>query len=144
MSAQYSPFPGPTPPENNPPINPQYFQPSLFFIEAIALGQTTLVTTSVNHNYVIGQNVRLLIPPTYGCVGLNNKQGVVISIPGANQFVIDLFSLGNTPFIPSPAYGPTLPQVIPIGDFNNGQINSDGRNNNLTFISGSFINISPL
>lgn len=37
----------------------------------------------------------------------------------------------------------TLPQIVAVGDINSGQINSDGRINNLTYINGSFINISP-
>jgi hypothetical protein len=57
---------GPIAPQNNPPINPQFYQPSIFDIASITNGETTLVTTTVAQNYVIGQLVRLLIPQIYG------------------------------------------------------------------------------
>lgn len=134
---------GPVAPQRNPPINPQYYQPSVFTISAIAQGPTTLVTTSVEHNYVIGQIVRLLIPSTYGAQQLNGQQGTVISIPSATQVVATINSLGANAFISSPTYGPTVPQIVAVGDYNSGQINTSGRTNNITYIPGSFINISP-
>lgn len=140
------PFPpdiGPIAPERNPPIHPEYYQPHLFFIIAISLGVTTTITTSIPHDYVIGQMVRLLIPDTYGSRRLNEQQGIVISIPSSTQVTLNINSQGVDPFISSPAFGPTRPQIAAIGDINMGQVNN-GRPNNLTFIPGSFINISPL
>lgn len=137
-------FPGPQPPYTNPPIQPQYFKPSQFIISAITLGQTTTVTTTVNNNYVIGQLCRLLVPTQYGSTQLNEQQGYVISIPASNQVVLAIDSSQNVDaFISSPTYGPTLPQIVAIGDVNNGQISSTGNKNNFTYISGSFQNISP-
>jgi hypothetical protein len=137
-------FIGPIAPERNPPINPQYFVPRAFFISALTLGPTTTVTTSVNHNYVIGQEVRLLIPETFGSYQLNEQHGLVVLIPAPNQVVVTIDSrLANT-FVPTPAYGPTLPQIIAIGDQNSGPINASGRSPTGTFIPGSFINISPV
>ena len=138
-----SPFPGPIAPESNPPINPQYYQPSVFYISAITLGNTTTVTTSVNHNYVIGQLFRLLIPPTYGSVQLNQQQGYVIGIPAADQVVVNINSTKANAFVASPTYGPTPPQIVAIGDQNSGQISSTGNVQINTYIPGSFINISP-
>jgi hypothetical protein len=137
-------FPGPTPPFTNPVIDPDAFQPSQFFISAITLGKTTTVTTTVNNNYVIGQLCRLLIPAQYGSIQLNEVQGYVTSIPALSQVVLSIDSSRNVDaFISSPAYGPTLPQIVAIGDVNTGQINSNGSQNTLTYIPGSFINISP-
>lgn len=144
MSHSHNITRGPTAPENNPPINPQYFQPSLFDISALVLGVNTLVTTSVNHNYVLGQNVRLLIPNTYGSIQINERQGIVIAIPAPNQVLVDINSIGADLFIAAPSYGPTKPQIAAIGDVNSGPINANGRKNNGTFISGSFLNISPI
>lgn len=138
-----SPFPGPIAPESNPPINPQYYQPSLFYISAITLGANTTITTSVDHNYVVGQLVKLLIPFTYGAQQLNQQEGYVISIPAPDQVVVNINSIKANAFIPSPTYGPTLPQIIAVGDVNSGQINASGRIQNITYINGSFINISP-
>lgn len=138
-----SPFPGPIAPENNPPINPQFYQPSKFIISALVEGVTTAVTTLVDHDYVIGQQVRLLIPESYGAIGLSGQQGYVISIPSPNQVVVDINSTNLNAFNPAPAFGPTPPQIIAIGDIQSGAINSQGRINNGTFIPGSFIDVSP-
>lgn len=133
---------GPIAPESNPPINPQYYQPSVFSISAITLGQTTTVTTSVDHNYVIGQAVKLLIPPSYGSFQLNGQTGNVIAIPAANQVTVTINSTKSNAFAIGPTTTPA--QIIAIGDVNSGPINAQGRMNNGTFIPGSFIDISPV
>ena len=136
--------PGPIAPENNPPINAEFYQPSVFFISAITLGPTTIITTSVNHNYVIGQIVRVLITEFYGTWQISEQQGLVIAIPAPNQVTVTIDSTNANAFIANPPFGPTQPQIVAVGDQNSGQINQNGRNNNITFIQGSFINISPL
>jgi len=136
------PYTGPIALGNNYPINAQYYSPQFFFISNITLGLTTTVTTTVSQDYVIGQNCRLIIPEANGCSQLNEKQGIVISIPASNQVVLNIDSSMNVdPFVTSTA--DTQPQILAIGDVNSGQINT-GRTNNLTYIPGSFINISPL
>ena len=132
----------PTPAYQNPPIEPQYFQPSQYFISAISLGQTTTVTTTVNHNYVIGQQVRLIIPPDFGTRELNGQTGYVILIPSANQVTLSIPSVGFTSFIA--ATDATQPQIIAIGDLNFGFNQPSGTVGLGTSISGSFLNISPL
>jgi len=140
-------MPGPRPPFSNPPIEPQNFQPSVFVISAISLGVNTTVTTSVNNNYVVGQQVRLLIPDKYGSRELNEQTGIVLSIPAPNQVILDINSNGASSFIASPTFLPfqtkTLPQIAAIGDVNSGIISSTGRSIPTTNIPGSFINISP-
>lgn len=130
----------PIPLYQNLPIEPQFYQPSFFFISGIALGQTTTVTTTANVNYVIGQQCRLLIPPSFGCRGLNGQTGFVISIPAANQVVLNIYSVGLDPFSSSSAT--TQPQIMAIGDVNTGYQSSTG---NLVqpLIPGSFENVSP-
>lgn len=145
----FPPLVGPTAPERNPPIEPQNYQPSEFTITAISYGPTTTVTTAespygVNNNYVIGQQVRFLIPTTYGANELNEQTGYVIALPGLNQVTINVNTTTVSPFQATPAYGPTPPQLVPLGDVNSGQINSTGRLNQGTYIPGSFINISPV
>jgi hypothetical protein len=137
------PFPGPIPPESNPPINPQYYMPSRFNISNISIGLSTVVTTSVNHNYVIGQEVRLLVPVFYGTFQISEQTGLVIAIPAADQVTVNINSVGYSAFIASPVYGPTPPQIISIGDVNSGPINSKGISLQGTAIPGSFVNISP-
>lgn len=137
----------PIPAYANVPIEPQFYQPLVFIISAITLGETTTITTTLDMDYVIGQEVRLLLPSKYGSRGLNEQTGIVISIPAPNQVIIDIDSNGVDPFISSPTFLPfqskTPPQIVAIGDVNSGPINAMGRVNNGTFIPGSFINISP-
>lgn len=132
---------GPIAPESNPRINPQYYLPSVFDISAINLGSQTTITTSVNHNYVIGQSIRLLIPMTYGSFQLNGLQGIVTAIPAANQVTVNIDSKQANAFKIGATTTPA--QIIAIGDVNSGVINATGRINNGTFIPGSFIDISP-
>ena len=133
---------GPIAPESNPPINPQYYAPSKFFISNITLGQTTTITTTEDVNYDIGQQVRLIIPPSFGCRQLNEAQGYVLSIPMPDQVVVSINSLRNVDQFTSSS-APTQPQILPIGDINSGIVNANGRNYITTFIPGSFINVSP-
>lgn len=145
MRMSFPPNEGPIAAYRNLPIEAQFYQPSRFQISAISLGNTTTITTTADTNYVMGQLVRVLIPPTYGTRQLNEQQGYVIGIPSTNQVTLDInTSIGYNAFVPSPSYGPTKPQIIAIGDTNSGQINASGRINQTTYVQGSFINISPL
>lgn len=207
----------PIPAYQNLPIESDSYQPSRFVITAITLGLTTTVTTSVDHNYVIGQLVRLLIPVPFGSVQLNNKEGIVVSIPSSTQVVLNISSYNVDAFVATPysatitgatkanpcvltvddrVYGlnvtisgvggmtelngntyriisqtsttitidvnslsfttytaggtanvfpqnGSVAQILAVGDFNAGQINSNGISSTLSYIPGSFINISP-
>ena len=142
MTQQGGVITAPIPIYQNLPIEDQFYKPSRFVIDSITLGFQTTVTTTVNHNYVIGQLVRLLIPANYGCFQLNEKTGYVIAIPSSNQVVLDIDSSQNVdPFIAAATLN--VPQIVAVGDISGGQINSNGRVQNITFIPGSFINISP-
>ncbi len=137
----------------NVPIEPQFFQPSQFVISAVTLGIQTIVTTTTNMNYVIGQLVRLLIPSPYGCYQLNQQTGYVLAIPAANQVTLSIDSSQNvdpyiaaapvtpSPYVPSTANTPA--QIVAVGDVNTGYSSSTGVNIPLVTVPGAFINISP-
>lgn len=134
----------PIPLYQNLPIEPQFYKPSRFVISNISLGYTTIVTTSVDHNYSIGQQVRLIIPSSFGCYQLNEASGYVISIPSSTQVEITINSSKNVnPFFASSSTQ-VLPQILSIGDLNSGQNNLNATFSNINFITGSFQNISPL
>lgn len=133
----------PIPAYQNVPIEPQNYQPQRFVIEAITLGATTLVETSENHDYVVGQLVRLIIPASCGCIQLNGAQGYVVDIPSQIEVRLSINSSVNVNQFSSPATDTVQPQILAIGDINNGKVNANGRNSTGTFIPGSFINISP-
>lgn len=141
MSFPY-PFPGPVALYNNLPINAQYYKPSQFYITAISLGSITTITTAKDNNYVIGQLCRLIIPAANKCYQLNEQTGYVIDIPASNQVTLDINSIGYNLFQTS-TY-PVQPQILAIGDINSGAINQNGNRQTLTFIPGSFQDISPL
>lgn len=135
------PIVGPIAPYINLPIQPQFYKPSRFVISDIELGQTTTITTTEDMNYVIGQQIRLLIPPSFGSIQLNGKDGFVIEIPQDDQVVVTIdSSVDVNAFIDSDET--TQAQIIAIGDINQG-VENLGRTNNTTFVPGSFINISP-
>lgn len=134
----------PIPAYANVPIASQYYIPNQFVISAVTLGQTTIVTTSVDHNYVIGQLCRLIIPRPYGCIQLNGLQGYVISIPSTTQVELDIDSSVNVDNFIAATYNTEQSQILALGDINQGAINNSGRSPTGTFIPGSFINISPL
>lgn len=134
----------PVPPYSNVPIEPQFYQPSRFVISAITRGQTTQITTSIDHNYVVGQAVRLLIPSLFGSYQLNEAQGLVLSIPSPVDVVVNINSVFADAFIPSPTNtSPSQPQILAIGDINSGIISTTGVVQTSTNVPGSFINISP-
>lgn len=141
---------GPIAPESNPPIEPLWFLPSNFKITAITTGISTTVTTTSStsapstNNFVVGQLVRFTIPPTYGIQEINGKTGYVISKPASNQVVVDINSTKFSQFISSPTYGPTPPQIAAVGDISSGPTNATGQTGQQTYISGSFINVSPV
>lgn len=134
---------GPIPPYSNVPIEAQFYQPSRFVISNVTLGVTTIVTATSNMNFVIGQLIRLLIPPQFGCRQLNEQQGFVISLPAANQVEVTINSSKNVDNFTSSS-ATTKPQIIPVGDVNNGIISTTGRIVTSTNVPGAFINISPL
>lgn len=137
----------PIPPYANVPINAAAYQPSRFVISAITLSQTTTITTTANMNYVVGQQVRLLIPSQFGSWQLNEQEGYVLSIPAANQVQISINSTNADPFVAS-SFKRESAQILAIGDVNSGFISTTGRsiptinNNSQVAIPGSFINIS--
>lgn len=131
----------PTPAYSNVPIMSQYYQPSRFVISAVTQGLTTIITTTVDHNYVIGQQVRMIIPPTFGCRWLNEQIAYVISIPSANQVELAIQSNGLDAFTSSTAT--TLPQILAVGDISYGATNTSPESM-ATSIPGSFTNISPI
>lgn len=92
----------PIPAYSNVAIESDFYQPSRYVISGITLGQTTIITTSVNNNYVVGQLVRLLIPVPYGTYQLNNAQGYIVSLPSATQVEIAINSSRANAYVSNP------------------------------------------
>ena len=132
----------PIPLYSNVPIQPQNYQPSRFVISDVTLGITTIVTTTQDMNYVIGQEIRLMIPPSYGCIQLNGQSAYVISLPATDQVEVNIDSSRNVDSYTSGAIYESA-QIVAIGDINSGILSSTGTNLSSTNVPGAFINISP-
>ena len=132
----------PIPLYQNLPIEITFYKPRRFVISNIILGETTSVITTQDNDFVIGQEVRLLIPPSFGTIELNNKIAYVISRISENEVELDIFTLGGNAFILSPNLT-CVAQILSIGDINSGIINKQGISKQKIFIPGSFRNISP-
>jgi hypothetical protein len=136
----------PVPLYANLPIEPQYYNPWRFVISAISLGVTTSITMVIpaitDLTYVVGQQVRLIIPPTFGCRQLNGQTAYVIAVNLPDQVVLDINSSQNVDsYIASSQ--PTPAQILAIGDILAGAINNNGTQNQTNYVIGSFINVSP-
>ncbi len=133
----------PIPAYQNVPIQPQYYKPRRWVIEDISLGRTTVVTATTDMDYEIGQEARLLIPSSFGSIQLNEKKGFVISLPNSDQVELDIDSSYGVDAFMSSTSTVQSAEILAIGDINTGAINTNGRNDQKTYIPGSFINISP-
>jgi hypothetical protein len=121
-------------------LNPFLYEPGVNFISAISTGTTTTVTTTSNHNFVVGQEIGFRIPNAFGTTQLNELPNN--SIPGSpvyyyvtainsnTQFVCNVNSTGFTAFNTNPTVaqmvGQSLPQVLAVGDVNSGTVYSGG------------------
>lgn len=135
---------GPIAPENNPPIHPEFFTPKEFNIASITNGTLTVVTTTVDHDYVVGQLVRLIISQLFGARQFNEQLAYVINIPSTTSVTLALDSSSFDLFIANPTLDTSQPQIVAVGDVNTGQINQYGPSRTKPWIPGSFRNISPL
>ena len=103
---------------------PNLVEPYQTYITAITTGTTTTVTTSVDHAYVVGQQVSFVLPDEWGMTELNGLTGFITTVGAANTFVVDIdssaFSAFAYPTSAVAAAGVTFPQVIPVGDLNFG------------------------
>ena len=134
----------PIPVFQNVPIHSEYYQPNVFVIASIQRGVTTLVRTTIATNFVVGQEIRLLIPPTFGSIELNGSTGFVLSFNSPTIMEVSIDSSRNVTVFDLTAVATIQnPQVVAIGDVNNGATNSSGLTNQGTFVPGSFINVSP-
>ncbi len=134
----------PIPIYQNLPIHAEYYRPSVVVIANIQLGITTVVIAASAPLFVIGQEVRLIIPSNFGCEQINGKTGFIVEFLTTTRMRISIDSSRNvTPYNTSAVATIQNPQIVAIGDVNTGARNANGLSNQITFINGSFRNISP-
>ena len=132
----------PLPAYQNVPIRADFYNPSRFVIGDITLGILTTVTATADMNYVLGQEVRLLVPNSFGSYQLNNRTGFVVDIPSSDSVTISIDSSQNVDLFTASS-ARTQPEILAIGDVNLGVTNSQGQVNNGTYVPGAFIDVSP-
>ena len=118
----------------------QVLYPYLYFpgdnvVAFISTGTTTTITTTMNHNLVVGSEVAFRIPSAWGTTQLNTPSqagnfgfpvyGFVTAVNSAVQFVCNINSTGFTAFNSNVTFaqtqaGLTAPQVLAVGDNNTG------------------------
>ena len=113
-------------------------------ITGVANGVTTVVTTAVDHGFVVGNTVQFSIPKQWGIVQLDQLKGFVSEITSDTLTVLidsSAFNAFVTPVVVLPVVI-DQPQVIPIGDMNTGNINAAITPASLQ-IPGTFRNTYP-
>lgn len=115
-------------------LYPYLYLPGELFISAITLGATTTIKTTTWHNLEVGQEVAFRIPNAWGTKELNSLPnvtipgspiyGYVVSITDNFQVVVNINSSSFTAFTTAVAVnsvqGLTFPQMVAVGDVNNG------------------------
>ena len=114
-------------------LYPFLYVPEDNVVSAITLGNTTTITTTMYHNFVVGQEIAFRIPNLFGTVELNSLPnviipgspiyGYVVSVTDNWTFVVNINSSAYTAFIPNVAISSlpfTFPQVLSVGDVNTG------------------------
>lgn len=107
-------------------INPVQFFPNVMLITNITQASQMVVTTSISHNLVVGQEVKIYVPSSYtnqASFGMTQANGLVgiIQAVTAQTFTLNINSLAFTAFAwPAVPSGTTLywsqyPQVVPMG-----------------------------
>ena len=116
-------------------LYPNLYLPGVNFITALTLSGTNVsVTTTTNHNYVVGQEIAFRIPSVYGSSQLNSLPDNIIpgspiyyyvtAVTSNTAFTCTALSASvtafnsNQPFSSVP--GLQLPQVVAVGDINSG------------------------
>lgn len=100
--------------------NPLFYPRNRTVINITQAAQA-VVTTSVNHGYTIGQQVRFVVPASCGMTELNGVQATIVAVSAAGAlptFTIDVDTSAFTAFQwPLAAASPTsYANVVPIGE----------------------------
>jgi len=78
------------------------------------------VTTTLNHQYIVGTIVRFDIPLLFGMQQLNQQIGTILSVPTPTTFTIGIPTNNMDPFVLPTTFPPAYQdaQVVPVGESN--------------------------
>jgi hypothetical protein len=117
-------------------LYPNLYFPGDQIISAVTTGTTTTITTTMQNNFVVGQEVGFRIPTVWGPSQLNELPdvlipgspiyGYIVSLTNSTTFVVNIDSTGYTAFNPNQPFanfrGLSYPQVGAVGDVNTGGV----------------------
>jgi hypothetical protein len=120
-------------------LYPFLYLPEDNVVMSVTTGATTTVSTTMYHNFEVGQEIAFRIPPVWGIIGLNSLPnllipgspiyGYVTSVTDNWTFVCNINSIAFAPYTSNFAMGTsttqslsglTYPQVLAVGDVNTG------------------------
>ena len=111
----------------------------------VTQGQSTVVTTSVNHGFVVGNSVTFIIPKQWGIIQLNGMKGFVTSIT-ANTLTVNIDSTFFDAFVTPTVTSPTVidnAQVLCVGDANSGTLSPGSVFAKPNTVPGAYYNTFP-
>lgn len=89
-----------------------YWYPRYRYICAITRAASAVVTTTVDHGYTVGQELRMTVPAAFGMQEMNNLAGVVTAVT-ASTFTLNIDSTGFSAFaFPLTAAAPFSPAMV--------------------------------
>lgn len=116
---------------------PYLYFPGVSFISAITLGASTTISTTANHNMVVGQEVAFRIPTQWGTSELSSPDlysnplyGYVTSVASATQVVVNInttsgySAFNSNPSVAQVQAGLSFPQMVAVGDSNLGPVSN--------------------
>ncbi len=116
--------------------NPLFYPPERT-ISKITQAAQAVVTTTVDHQYVVGQLVRFLVPAEFGMTEISGLTGSVVAVTQAT-FTVNIDTTGFTAFaFPLSAVSPFTPaQVIPFAETTNAAISNPNLLDDAVFNTG--------
>ena len=127
-------------------FNSGTYSPFICDITAVTQAQEATITTSIDHGFIVGNQIQCFIPPQYGMRQLNNLKGYVSAVPSTTQITVTINTLAFDSFVvPSvPALVVIDPaQVSGIGDSNTGTVAPSGVLSAPNTVPGAFENQPP-
>ena len=112
---------------------PDLYIPEVCYITAVTKASSAVITTNINHSFVVGQEVFFIVPSAWGMTQLDSflynrtnsvPQIAIVTAVTANTLTVNINSTGFSTFAyptsATAALGVTFPQVMSIGDYNTG------------------------
>lgn len=127
-------------------FNSGTYEPANEDIDDITQDAQAVVTTSIDHSFVVGNQVQFLIPPEWGMYQINRLKGFVISIPQSDEITVDIDTRAFDAFVtPTPPMFVVIDnaQVASVGDQNFGSLSPGGVVTLPNTIPGAYINQRP-